>query len=227
MERCRILGLDDAIKQLQSGDWNGAISTLKTVPPSFQVCNLSGVAHQMSQDWDGAVASWLNALTYNPSSEDVRLNLGIAFIALGRKQEAERQWLTILEANSTHVQSLINLGLMNREQNKNQSAHDYWERALKILPTHPKVIEWLADVKGVLGFELFELGNIKEATSLLNQAASMDPTHGLLWWFLSKVHIHNQEYEIAYTACQKAVDLEPGNEDYNRTLLNINRYRRC
>ena len=182
---------------------------------------MSGVAYQMMKDWDGAVASWLNALTYNPSSEDVRLNLGIAFIALDRKQEAEQQWLTILEANPTHVQSLINLGLMHREQNKNQSAHDYWERALKILPTHPKVLEWLADVKGVVGFELFGSGHIEEATPLLNQAVSMDPTHGLLWWFLSKLHIHNQEYTSALTACQKAAVLEPGNEEYNRTLLNI------
>lgn len=175
----------------------------------------------MLQDWDGAVVAWSKALIYNPSSEDVRLNLGIAFMAIGSKDDAERQWLRILEANPSHVQSLINLGLMYREQNNNQSAHDYWERALKVLPTHPKVIEWLADVKGVVGFELFERGQIEAATPLLHQAVSMDPTHGLLWWALSKLHIHNQEYASAFTACQKAVVLEPVNEEYNRTLLNI------
>lgn len=177
----------------------------------------------MMQDWDGAVSSWLNALTYNPSSEDVRLNLGIAFMAIGNKKDAEEQWLTILENNPVHVQSLINLGLMYREQNKNQSAHDNWERALKILPTHPKVIEWLADVKGVVGFELFRSGQIEEATPLLHQAVSMDPTHGLLWWFLSTLHIHNQEYSKALDACQKAVGLESDNEDYIHTLLKIER----
>lgn len=215
--------LDKAIQHLQAGDWEVAISIFESIAPSFKVCNLSGVAHQMNKDWDGAVTSWLKALTFNPSSEDVRLNLGIAFMAIDKKEDAEEQWLTILEKNSTHVQSLINLGLMYREQNKNQLAHDNWERALKIVPTHPKVIEWLADVKGVIGFELFTFGKIEAATLLLHQAVSMDPTHGLLWWFVSKLHIHNQEYAKAFSTCQKAVDLESDNEDYIVTLLEIER----
>lgn len=78
-----------AIQHMQSGQWQQAIVVLHEVPESFRSCNFLGVAYQMSQDWNGAKQAWSQALHYNPNSEDVRLNLGIACIAIGDKSEAE------------------------------------------------------------------------------------------------------------------------------------------
>lgn len=218
-----MLTLEKAVAELQNGQWSQAIEILKQLPRSFQVCNIQGVAHQMSQDWFGAVSAWEEALRFNPQSEDVRLQLGIANVALGNKERAEGYWLAILEGNAHHVQSLINLGILYREQERNMEAHGVWERALEILPTHPKVIEWLADVKGAIGSGLVALGKISNAESYLKNAVSLDPTYSILWGYLSEWHFRKGEYPEALVTCQKAVELEPDNSTFYHTLGNVYR----
>ncbi len=212
-----------AIELLQRGDWDGAISILKNVSPSFQVCNLLGVAHQMKQDWAGAVDSWERALSFEPTSEDARLNVGIGCVAIGDKERAEKHWSVLLEGNSEHVQALINLGILYREQERNMLAHNCWERALKILPTHPKVIEWLADVKGALGIGYVALGEVERAESLLKKAVVMDPEYAVLWGYLSEWHLHKKEYPEALVTCRKAIELDEANSTFYHTLGNVYR----
>ncbi len=212
-----------AIQHMQSGQWQQAIVVLHEVPQSFQSCNFLGIAYQMSQNWSGAKQAWEQALHYNPDSEDVRLNLGIACIAIGEKSAAELHWLHILKFNAHHVQSLINLGLLYREQERNQQAHDCWQKALDSTPNQSKIIEWLADVKGILGKEALTLGKVKEAEILLKKAVSMDPTYSVLWGTLSEWHLHTGDLSEALKACTKAIDLEP--QDPNLLNLNGNIYR--
>ena len=200
-----------AIQHMQSGQWQQAIVVLHEVPQSFQSCNFLGIAYQMSQNWSGAKQAWEQALHYNPDSEDVRLNLGIACIAIGEKSAAEMHWSHILKSNADHVQSLINLGLLYREQERNQQAHDCWQKALESVPAQPKIIEWLADVKGILGKEALTLGKMDEAEVLLKEAVSMDPSYSILWEYVSEWHLHRGDVPEALKACIKAIELEPQN----------------
>ena len=215
--------IQTAIQRMQSGQWKAAITILNEVPPSFQSYNLLGIAHQMSQNWSGAKTAWAQALRCNPDSEDVRLNLGIACVATGEQAEAEVHWLHILKSNPHHVQSLINLGLLYREAQRNQEAHDCWQRALDAIPDQPKIIEWLADVKGVLGKEAMTLGRVNEAGVLLQKAVSMDPIYGMLWGYLSEWHLQKEEFSEALQACTKACELEPNNPSFFEMRGSIHR----
>ena len=212
-----------AIEHMQSGQWQRAIVALYEVPESFQSCNLLGIAHQMSQNWSGARQSWKQALRYNPNSEDVRLNLGIACVAIGEKSEAEVHWLHILSSNPYHVQSLINLGLLYREQKRNQEAHDCWQKALESVPDQPKIVEWIADVKGVLGREALALGNLDDAEVLLKKAVSMDPSYAMLWGYLSEWHFHIGNFSEAQKTCDTAIGLHPDNPSFFHISGNIHR----
>ena len=207
-----------ALQKLQSGHWVEAITILSDLPDSFQVCNYLGIAHQMNSNWEGARLAWEKALQFEPTAEDVLLNLGIACIATEDKVSAERYWLDIVEQNPVHVQSLINLGLLYREQEKNQKAHDCWEQALSCLPDQPKIVEWLADVKGVLGYRYLQQGDIVEAERLIRSAISMDTSYSMLWGYLSEVLLQKAEYSQALTAAKKAAELEPQNPTYYHLL---------
>ena len=215
--------IQTAIQHMQSGQWKEAVAILREAPPSFQSCNLLGIAHQMSQNWSGAKAAWSQALHYHPDSEDVRLNLGIACVAIGLQNEAEIHWLHIVKSNPEHVQSLINLGLLYRETGRNQEAHDCWQGALDAFPEQPKVIEWLADVKGVLGKEAMTLGRLNEAGDLLKKAISMDPIYPMLWGYLSEWYIQKGELTQALQACTKACELEPNNPSFFEMRGSIHR----
>ena len=69
--------------------------------------------------------AWREALRCKPDSVDIKLNLGIANIALGNESDAESFWLSILNTDPNHIQTLINLGLFYRERDRNQEAHDF------------------------------------------------------------------------------------------------------
>ena len=212
-----------AIQHMQSGQWDEAIAILQEASPSFQSYNFLGIACQMSQDWFGAKRAWSKALHYDPHSQDVRLNIGIACVATGDKVEAEEHWTHILKSNPYHVQSLINLGLLYREQERKQQAHDCWQIALEALPDQPKIIEWLADVKGVLGRELLRLAKVDEAEDLLKTAVSMDPIHSMLWGYLSELYIEKGDFSEALQACTKACQLDPENHSFCHMKGNIHR----
>ena len=206
--------VQSAIQKLQSGHWIDAIDILSELPDSFPVCNYLGIAHQMNRNWKGARLAWEKALQFDSNAEDVLLNLGIACIATEDKVSAEKYWLNIVEQNPAHVQSLINLGLLYREQEQNQKAHDYWEKALSCVPNQPKIVEWIADVKGVLGYRYLQQGNILEAERLLRTAIAMDASHAMLWAYLSEVLLEKSDYTDALTAAKKATELEPQNATY-------------
>jgi len=215
--------VDIAIQRMQGGDFNGAIELLSKAEASFQTCNLLGIAHQMNRDWVGARRAWEEALTFKLEAMDVLLNLGIACVAMGDKLAAEKHWLRILRVDSSHVQSLINLGLLYREEELNEKAHDCWERALDSQPDLPNVIEWLADVKGVVGYVHLENGDIERAGTLLHDAVGMDDSHPMLWGYLAELYLQKQETEAGIAAGRKAIELEPNNLDFYQTMVKLYR----
>ena len=156
----------------------------------------------MNRNWKGARLAWETALQFEPSAEEVLLNLGIACIATEDKMSAEKYWLAIVRQNTEHVQSLINLGLLYRELGQNQKAHDNWEQALSCVPDQPKVVEWLADVKGVLGYCHLQQGNVSEAERLLRMAIAMDASHSMLWGYLSEVLLEKSDCTHALTVAK-------------------------
>lgn len=212
-----------AIQRMQRGDFNAAIELLSKAEASFQTCNLLGIAHQMNRDWAGARRAWDDALTFVSDAMDVRLNLGIACVAMGDKLAAEKNWLQILEVDSSHVQSLINLGLLYREEELNEKAHDCWKRALDSQPDLPKVVEWLADVKGVIGYVHLENGDLERAANLLHEAVGLDASHSMLWGYLAELYFQKVDIEAGIAAGHKAIELEPDNPNFYQMMVKLYR----
>ena len=217
------MSYQQAIHLVQKGELQQAKILLSALPLEFHTANLLGVVGQLLQDWSGAYSAWVQASTLQPNNLDVRLNLGVACMALGQKEEAAFWWGSILELECNHPQSLINLGLFHRERQENQQAHHYWERALDLLPGNANVREWLADVKGVLGSGLLSLGRMVEAEPLLKEAVELDPTYSILWGYLSRWHFQQHEYEVALETCNRAIQLEQDNNEFFRMRGDIQR----
>ena len=198
-----------AIQKMQSGQWIEAITILSGLNETFEVCNFLGIAHQMNQNWMGARLAWEKSFHFDSSSEDVLLNLGIACVATNDKVSAEKYWKLLEERNPTHTGCLINLGLIYREWEQNQKAHDCWEKVLDAVPSHSKIIEWLADVKGVLAHGFLQKGEVIQAEALLKNAVSMDPSHAMLWRCKTELHVLQGDLSQALSAARRASDLEP------------------
>ena len=215
----------DGLKALQDGDFSKAELSFRGATQlnqeDFSSWNLLGLTYQFQKKWQQCYASWKQALRCKPGCIDTQLNLGIACIAVQKPKEAEEFWLAILQEEPAHVQSLINLGLFYREREKNQQAHDMWERANIEIPEHPKVREWLGDVKGVLGMVALASRNHEEAEALLTRAVVLDPNYAVLWGYLAELHFQKKEFKEAFAICSKALNLEPENAHLHHSMGNI------
>lgn len=215
------MSYQQAIQMLQQGSFQQAREMLHALPLDFHTANLLGIVGQLLQDWTAAKESWIQASAFQPENVDVRLNLGVACMALGEKEEAAAWWRTILDIESKHPQSLINLGLFHREREENQQAHDYWVQALELLPENMNVREWLADVKGLLGIGLLVLGRVSDAESYLKEAVLLDPNYPILWGYMSEWHFEQREFGEALATCNRAIELDENNSQFFHTRGNI------
>lgn len=215
------MSYQQAIQMLQQGKFEQARELLYALPLDFNTANLLGIVGQLLQDWTAAKTAWAQASAFQPDNVDVRLNLGVACMALEQKEEAAAWWRTILDIESNHPQSLINLGLFHREREENQHAHDCWEQALRVLPDNMNVREWLADVKGLLGIGLLVLGRGSDAESYLKEAVQLDPNYPILWGYLSEWHFEQHEFGEALATCNRAIELDANNSQFFHTRGNI------
>jgi Tfp pilus assembly protein PilF len=207
----------EGIKALQGGVFPMAqemfSKATKELPSRFEFWNLLGISHQFQKQWKQCDQAWREALRCKPDSVDVKLNLGIANIALGNESDAEVFWLSILDTDPNHIQTLINLGLFYRERDRNQEAHDFWERGLGLMPQNAKLREWIADVKGVLGWKHLSNKSPDKAEALLKQAVILDPEYDVLWRYLAEWHLRKSEFKDAEEACVKGLTVNPENEN--------------
>ena len=215
----------EGIKALQGGVFPMAqemfSKATKELPSRFEFWNLLGISHQFQKQWKQCDQAWREALRCKPDSVDIKLNLGIANIALGNESDAESFWLSILNTDPNHIQTLINLGLFYRERDRNQEAHDFWERGLELMPQNAKLKEWFADVKGALGWKYLSNESSDKAETLLKQAVILDPEYDVLWRYLAEWHLRKSEFNAAEKACTKGLTINPENEDLKRLLKTV------
>ena len=77
------------------------------------------------------------AIRLNPGVAAFHSNLGVAYRALGKLDEAAACWRRALELNPDYVDALNNLGNVLREQGQLDQAVACYRRALELNPDNP------------------------------------------------------------------------------------------
>jgi tetratricopeptide (TPR) repeat protein len=144
-------------------------------------------ATQMHQagDLQGAVRAYLAILNTNPARVDVRSNLGAAYSALGRYEEAIDQYKRALIIDSTNYAIRFNLALAYYKAAWFSEAAAELERFIAAGPDSPAA----ANARLVLADCHVRLGEYKKVITSLSPLSEIDPSNRTLAYLLGSALI--------------------------------------
>jgi O-antigen ligase len=95
-----------------------------------------GEAAKDSDLIERAVSQYGRILRLDPASSRVHLKLGVAYVELGRRHDAEREWLTAASLSPRSSGPLVNLGLLYELEGRKDEARRSLREALALDPTN-------------------------------------------------------------------------------------------
>ena len=140
--------------------------------------------HQ-SGDLQGAVRGYLAILANNPARVDVRSNLGAAYSALGRYEDAIEQYKRALVIDTGNHAIRFNLALAYYKAAWFAEAAAELERFIAAAPNTPQA----ANARLVLADCQVRLGEYKKVIQSLSPLAEADPTNRTLAYLLGSALI--------------------------------------
>ncbi len=129
---------------------------------------LTTLAHQQTAHWRSSIALFEYTLAVDPDNPVALGNLGDAYLAAGRYQDAVNTIGVALQRNPRDAGNLRNLGAALRKLGDLADAERYIRRSLEIDPLSPHSHNHLALI-------LTDQGREREAEDALNAALEVDP----------------------------------------------------
>ena len=243
-----------ALAQYNAGHFAEASSQLESLlpslPKSFEVQELLGLAYA-AQSLDAKATPHLEiAVRLKPDSAEARTNLAANLSRLGKLDLAGEQFRKALELEPKNYDANHNLGEYYIQSEKIADATPYLETAQKINPSAydngydlamayfltgkfdqaRQVVESLlqqkdsAELHDLLGQIDEKEGKYVESVNELQTAAHMDPSEDNLFHWGSELLLH-RTYEPAIDVFQRAVELYP-NSPRLRIGLGMSLYSR-
>ena len=141
--------------------------------------------HHQNGDLQGAIRAYLAILEKYPARIDVRSNLGAAYSALGRYEEAIEQYKRALVIDSGNYAIRFNLALAYYKAAWFADAAAELERFIGAAPNTPQA----ANARLVLADCQVRLGEYKKVIQALSPLAEADPTNRTLAYLLGSALI--------------------------------------
>jgi tetratricopeptide (TPR) repeat protein len=147
-----------------------------------------------------AVEHFREFLTLQPRNPEALCNLGVALVALGHYQDAERCYREAIEIDPLSAAALCNLATLL--QGNPAEAEHFLRRALKI---NPKNVE----ARGKLGVALALKGRTREATAAFKKVLRAAPRHAEAMLGLALIARTDGRFEEAESLINRALKLDP------------------
>jgi protein O-GlcNAc transferase len=171
---------------------------------------LGVLAHQVGHN-DKAVDLIGRAIAQNGQVPAFHNNLGNAFKAQGKLQEAAASYAGALAQNPNHVGALFNLGLVLQMQGRLEEAAASYRRALSHRPDY-------AEAHGNLGNTLQAQGQLQEAVACYGRALHYRPDYAEVHSNLGNVLMSQGKYAEAVASHGRALTHKP---DYAEAHNNL------
>lgn len=87
-----------------------------------------------SENFDGAITKYQDAVRLDPENSAYHCNLGMAYDEAGRDSEALAEYQTTLKLDPNDLTALLSIGYMYSENDRPDEAREAWNRVLQIAP---------------------------------------------------------------------------------------------
>jgi tetratricopeptide (TPR) repeat protein/glycosyltransferase involved in cell wall biosynthesis len=164
--------LKEAVRLHQQGELEAAqliyAGVLDVDPQNPDALHLMGLIAYQREDYTTAVDLIARAIQLNPLYPVYHKNLGNAYKAMGRLEQAAGYFLAALEQQPAYVEAYIDLGNIRQIQRQYQQAIDIYQKALELSPDNP-------DIYNNLGAAYHELGSWPKAIDCFQAALQRRP----------------------------------------------------
>lgn len=216
----------EAVTAHQSGEldraWLLYQTAMQRAPGNAHLWQLAGTLLLQAGQPGAAVEHLERAVVIDPRHPDARSNLGLAYEALGRNDEAYAQFSTAVDLNPRHGQALTNLGNLARKRGDLDDAIQAYRRALNVAPQQ-------IEARNNLAASLRELGQLDAATVEIRQVLASAPHNVDALTNLGTIQLAKGDYASALASLELALREQPSSAmaRHNRALalLSLGRLR--
>ncbi len=195
-----------ALNCFKTGDLNGAEQMLKNIladhPNNFDALHLLGVINAIGGAHNEAELLYKKALRINENHEELRVNLTLALVAVGKFGEALVNVEKALSLNSKNIGAHLTHGNILRELRRHGEALTSFDRALSINPNYAKA--WLNR-----GTTLNELKCYDEALASFDRALSINPDYAEAWSNRGNALGQLNRHDEALASFDRALSINP------------------
>ena len=184
---------------------------LATHPEQPDALHFLGVLAGQRGAPDAAIDYLTRAIAVNRRNPVYHYNLGLAYQAAKKPNEAGKSFKRTLELDPTHIEALKGMGGVLLTLGQIDEAERYCRQAVGRAPGDPRVHNNLATV--LLGLERAE-----EAETSARQALSLMPNFADAHNNLGNSHLLREAYSEAEESFRKALRLAPGHAEAHNNL---------
>ena len=188
----------------------GMIADTDEKSRSSQHSNLLGKIHLSLKHYDQGILALEQAVKMNPLNYERKIDLAGAYLAAGRKAEAERLILGILNANPTDLE-LVSIAQIYLDQDQMDKAGDCLKRTVDPIKETVPVFNNYA-------VALRRADRLEDATDIYLKCLKIDPDSDVLHYNLAVLYAKSNKFNEAKEAAANALKLNPDNE-YAKDLL--------
>lgn len=209
--------LREGVAAHQRGDLNRAWalygSVLEHEPNNAHVWQLTGVLLLQAGQPQAAVERLERAITLDPQHADAHNNLGLAYEALSRVDDAYIQFCAAVDLNPRHSQALTNIANLARERGELDTAIQAYRRALDVAPEQ-------IEARNNLAASLRERGELDAALVEIRQVLATAPSNVDALTNLGTIQLAQGDYAGALGSLEHALHEQPSSAmaRYNRVL---------
>ncbi len=207
---------DLALLYLNHNNLNKAIETLTPASKKFQsnymIQFLMGLALNQSGDKLSAIPFYERALVLNPDSRNAMHNLAILYDLILSRTKSDSLYKILIETDTTDAQAFNNFAYSLAERNERLNyALELSRKAVQLVPESAAYLD-------TMGWILFAIGNNTLALNYIKQSVNIEDHNAIVLEHLGDVYKANNNLSDAKYYWNKAIDLDPGNEQLKKKL---------
>jgi predicted O-linked N-acetylglucosamine transferase (SPINDLY family) len=187
---------------------------LQAHPDHSDVLHLLGVIAHQAGKHEIAVEHIARAIALNPTAAEYHSNIGEAYRALARLNEAEASCQQALALKPDYAEAHNNLGNALKAQGKVKEAAARYRQAIAHKPDY-------AEAMNNLGVVLHVQGKLEEALTYYRQALAIKPGYAEVYNNLGNVFREQDKLPEAADSYRQALAIKPGYAEACNNLGNV------
>ena len=200
------------------GDYKQAIKCYSDFidenPYSFTAWYNLGNAYSKMEDYDKAIWAYDYSILINAEFGPAHFNIGNAYLSQEKYLKAIEHFHECMRLDGDDAMALCYIGEAHEQLNEFDLSRHFYRKSLELAPMLPEA--WLG-----LGIIDDLEGKTKEGIILIQKALEIDPLNAGIYHVLAGAYEKIEERELAIDNYQKALELDPSDEDCLSDYINL------